>query len=69
MKKADTYPGAKKDVFHWAMRVGGVLVILLSVFLLVKNFGFGIGDDILCAFSLGLGAIAFTASWLPNREP
>ena len=67
MKTPHSHPAGTKDTLSWAMRIGGVLVIFLSAFLLVKNFGFGIGDDILCAFSLGLGAFAFTASWLPNR--
>lgn len=56
-----------QDMLPWTMRIGGALVILLSAFLLVKNLSFGIGDDIFCAFSLGLGAFTFVASWLPNR--
>ncbi len=56
-----------KDMLPWTMRIGGFLVILFSAFLLVKNVSFGMGDDIFCAFSLGLGAFTFAASWLPNR--
>ena len=67
MKTTDPHPAHTKDSLPWAMRVGGVLVILLSAFLLVKNVGFGISDDLFCAFSLSLGAFTFIASWLPNR--
>ncbi len=55
------------DGLHWSLRLGGLVVLLLSGFLLVKNLGFGIGDDIFCGFSLSLGALAFAASWLPER--
>ena len=67
MKPTNTHPAETSDVLHWTMRIGGVVVVLLSTFLLVKNIGFGIGDDILCTFSLGLGVFSFGASWLPSR--
>ena len=67
MESTNTHPANSKDILHWTMRIGGGLVILLSAFLLVKNISFGIGDDVFCAFSLGLGAFTFGASWLPNR--
>ena len=67
MKPTNTHPSGANDLLPWTMRIGGVLVIVLSAFLLVRNIGFGIGDDILCAFSLGLGIFSFGASWLPNR--
>ncbi len=67
MKTAAAHPANAKDSLHWSMRIGGFLMILFSAFLLVKNVSFGIGDDIFCAFSLGLGAFTFVASWLPNR--
>ncbi len=66
--KTPNYEAADtKDMLPWTMRIGGFLVILFSAFLLVKNVSFGMGDDIFCAFSLGLGAFTFVASWLPNR--
>ena len=49
------------------MRIGGFVMMLFSAFLLAKNLSFGIGDDIFCTFSLGLGAFTFVASWLPDR--
>ncbi len=67
MKTTDAHLTNAKDSLHWSMRISGFLVILFSAFLLVKNVSFGMGDDIFCAFSLGLGAFAFVASWLPNR--
>ena len=67
MKTADAHPANAKDSLDWSMRIGGFLVILFSALLLVKNVSFGIGDDIFCTFSLGLGAFAFVASWLPDR--
>ena len=67
MKTTHSSTAKTKDSLPWAMRIGGILVILLSAFLLVKNFSFGIGDDLFCAFSLGLGTFTFIASWLPNR--
>ncbi|MCH8960300.1 MAG: hypothetical protein IH820_03030 [Bacteroidetes bacterium] len=66
--KTPNYEAANtKDMLHWTMRIGGGLMILLSVLLLAKNLSYGIGDDLFCAFSLGLGAFTFVASWLPNR--
>ena len=50
------------------MRLGGVLVSLLSAFLLVRDVSFGIGDDIFCALSLSLGLATFIISWLPTPE-
>ncbi len=67
MKTIDAHLTNAKDSLQWSMRISGFLVILFSAFLLVKNVSFGMGDDIFCAFSLGLGAFAFVASWLPNR--
>ena len=67
MKMTPSQAANAKDPLHWTMRVGGVLVILLSAFLLMKNVAYGIGDDLFCAFSLGLGVVAFVASWLPHR--
>ncbi len=69
MKMTPSQAANARDPLHWIMRVGGVLVILLSAFLLVKNVAFGISDDVFCAFSLGLGVVAFVASWLPNTSP
>lgn len=67
MEAIDARPLPAKDELHWMLRIGGLLVCLLSLMLLVKNLGFGIGDDVFCAFSLGLGAVSFGASWLPSR--
>ena len=66
MKKTDL--ADPKDFLSGSMRVGGALVAVLAGFLLVKNLSFGIGDDIFCVLSLGIGAFAFVASWLPSRE-
>ena len=66
--KTPSYEAAgTKDMLPWTMRIGGSLVILLSAFLLVKDLNLGIGDDLFCAFSLGLGVFTVVASWLPNR--
>ena len=67
MNSPNTHPANTPDVLHWTMRIGGLLVILLAAFLLVKNVAYGISDDLFCAFSLGLGVVAFVASWLPHR--
>ncbi len=67
MKSTDNHPAKSKDGLPWMMRIGGVLVIALSAFLLIKDVSLGIGDDVFCAFSLGLGLFTTGASWLPNR--
>ncbi len=67
MKTADAHPVNAKDSLPSTMRIGGLVMILFSAFLLVKNVSFGIGDDIFCTFSLALGAFTFVASWLPIR--
>ena len=67
MKTTHAHPANAKDSLPSTMRISGFVMILFSAFLLVKNVSFGMGDDIFCAFSLGLGAFAFAASWLPNQ--
>ena len=67
MKITHAHPANTKDSLPSTMRIGGLVMILFSAFLLAKNLSFGIGDDIFCTFSLALGAFTFVASWLPDR--
>ncbi len=50
------------------MRLGGALLTLHAVFLLVRNVGYGIGDDVFYALCLGLDLFTFAFSRLPVRE-
>ncbi len=58
----------KDSILHWAMRIGGTLVTLFSVFLLERNVAYGISDEVLCGLCLGLGLLSFVLSLLPDRE-
>ncbi len=53
---------------HWAMRIGGTLMMLSSALLLGRNVAYGISDEVFCGLCLGLGLLSFVLSLLPDRE-
>ena len=56
------------STLHWAMRIGGTLMMLSSALLLERNVAYGVSDEVFCGLCLGLGLLSFVLSLLPDRE-